>query len=297
MKRKFHKVGVLMGGPSAERPVSLRSGAAVANGLRACGYEVVEIDLETEEVNIPSGVEAVFIALHGTFGEDGKVQAVLCERGIPYTGAGAEASRVCFDKCLTKKMLDHSKVPTPEYEILRKGDRRTLSLPVVVKPPRQGSSIGVHIVFEESKWDSALADALSHDGEALVESFIAGAELTVGIVGDTVLPVIEIRAPQGFYDYDAKYTKGKTEYLVPAPISAGSEKNCRELALKTYNLLGCRDLGRVDFRMDSEGRLFVLEVNSIPGFTETSLLPKAARAAGIEFPALCDRIMNMASVH
>ena len=295
--RKFQKVGVLMGGPSAERPVSLRSGAAVAKGLRACGYEVVEIDLTTTTVDVPAGVEAVFIALHGEFGEDGGVQAFLRERGIPYTGAGPEASLVCFDKALSKKVFVEHELPTPAYEILKKGDSRTIPLPLVVKPVRQGSSIGVHMVFDEALWDFSLQDALKYDTEVIVESFIPGAELTVGVVGDAVLPVIEIRAPQGFYNYDAKYTQGKTEYLVPAPISAAQADRCGQLARKTFNVLGCRDLGRVDFRMDPEGGLFVLELNSIPGFTETSLLPKAARAAGIEFPELCDRIIRMASVH
>lgn len=286
-----------MGGPSSERDVSLRSGAAVANGLRQAGYEVVEVDVRSRALDLPPSIEAVFVALHGEFGEDGTVQALLRDRGIPYTGSGPESSRRCFDKVLSKKVFVENGIPTPAYEVLRAGGKRSLPLPVVVKPVRQGSSIGVHTVCEESAWIEALGDALSYEGEALVEAYIDGAELTVGVVGDAVLPVLEIRAPQGFYNYQAKYTKGVTEYLVPAPIPADSAERCREIAAATFRALGCQGMGRIDFRMDPAGGLFVLELNNIPGFTETSLLPKAARAMGIEFPELCDRILNMASVH
>jgi D-alanine-D-alanine ligase len=294
---KFSRVGVLMGGPSAERDVSLRSGAAVAKGLRARGYDVAEIILDSRSVNIPSGVEAVFIALHGEFGEDGGVQAILRELGIPYTGAGPEASRQCFDKTAAKRILEKSGVPTPRYQVWHRGERLTLRVPMVVKPARQGSSIGVHLVFRDDEVNAALEDALRYDDDVIVEDYIAGAELTVGIVGRMALPVIEIRAPAGFYNYDAKYTKGRTEYYVPAPIPEATAAACRDLALRTFDALDCRHLGRVDFRMDAQGRLFVLELNNIPGFTETSLLPKAAKAAGMDFPELCDRIMNMAEVH
>lgn len=286
-----------MGGPSSEREVSLRSGRAVAQGLRAAGYDVCEIVLEDREVNIPAGIDAVFIALHGEFGEDGGVQALLRERGIPYTGAGPEASRRCFDKIETKRVLMREGIPTARYEVLRVGERPSLRAPLVVKPARQGSSIGVHRVFTEQELLPALTDAWRYDREILVEEYISGSELTAGIVGDTLLPVIEVRAPEDFYNFDAKYTKGKTEYLVPAPIPETTARNCQDLAWRTFEALGCRDLARVDFRMDRQGHLFVLELNNIPGFTETSLLPKAAKAAGIEFPELCARIMNMASLH
>lgn len=295
--KKFKRVGVLMGGPSSEREVSLRSGAAIAGALRTRGYEVVEIDLKTTSVEIPAGVEAVFVALHGEFGEDGGVQAILRERKIAYTGSGPEASELAFDKVLSKKVFADHGIPTPKHEILGAGQRRTMPLPVVVKPVREGSSIGVHIVTDESRWLASYSDALLHGGEVLVESFIEGTELTVGLVGDQVLPVLEIRAPQGFYDYQAKYTKGVTEYLVPAPIPEERARTCQQLALRVFDALGCRDMARVDFRMNSKGELYVLELNSIPGFTETSLLPKAAKAAGIEFPELCDRILQMANVH
>ena len=286
-----------MGGPSSEREVSLNSGRAVAEALRSVGYDVAEIDLKGRELELPDGIEAVFVALHGEFGEDGQIQEILRTRGIPYTGSGPEASRRSFDKLLSKKTFVEKGIPTPKYEILRKGQGRSLPLPVVVKPIRQGSSIGVHIVSDEADWPAALEEALTHDGEVLVETFIAGRELTVGVVGGDVLPVLEIKAPDGFYNYTAKYTKGLTQYIVPADISVECAAECRRLALLTFQALDCKDMGRVDFRLAPGGDLFVLELNNIPGFTGTSLLPKAARAMGIEFPELCDRIISMACVH
>ncbi len=297
--KQFEHVAVLKGGPSSEREVSLRSGAAVAKGLRQAGYTVTEIDVTGRVIEIPAGIEAVFVALHGEFGEDGTVQAILRDRGIPYTGSNPESSRRAFDKQLSLRAFKAAGVPTPPGEILAAGQARSRPLPVVVKPLRQGSSYGVHRVFAEAEWAPALADALRYDGEVLVEQYIEGLELTVGIVGDQVLPVVEIRAPQGFYDYDAKYTyaQGQTEYLVPAPLASDRAAECRRLAGLAFQALGCAGMGRVDFRMNAAGELFALELNNIPGFTETSLLPKAARAAGIEFSELCDRIMRLARVH
>lgn len=296
MNRTFARVGVLMGGPSAEREVSLKSGAAVARGLREAGYQVAEIDLPGPELQLADDVEAVFIALHGAFGEDGTVQAMLAERGIPFTGSDAMASRAAFDKAATKRVLDREGIPTPPYQVLGNGDPRRLDFPLVVKPTLQGSSIGLHRLSDDTRWDEALADVRRYDGEVLVEAFIEGPELTVGLVGDTVLPVLEIRAPGGCYDYEAKYLSGQTEYLVPAPIPEPVAEACCRWARASFRALGCRGLARVDFMMDREGRLFVLEVNTIPGFTETSLLPKAAAAAGISFSELCTRIMESASV-
>jgi D-alanine-D-alanine ligase len=291
---KFRKVAVLKGGPSSEREVSLRSGAAVARGLTEAGYDVTEIDVKDSSLDLPAGTEAVFIALHGEFGEDGQVQALLETKGIPYTGSNAEASRASFDKLISRRLLAEHGVPIPAGEVLRAGDRRTQALPLVVKPPRQGSSIGVHRVFHEKDWAPALADALTFGREVLVEQFIPGRELTVGIVGRETLPVIEVLAPDGWYDYTAKYTRGRTEYQVPARMDASLEATCRELALRTFDALGCRGLGRVDIRATPDGHAYVLELNNIPGFTETSLLPKAAACTGLNFSALCDRIMSSA---
>ncbi|MFH0880864.1 MAG: D-alanine--D-alanine ligase [Lentisphaerota bacterium] len=297
MEKTFNKVAVLMGGPSSERDVSLRSGAAIAKGLRQAGYSVSEVDVTVRQLNVPEGIEAVFIALHGEFGEDGTVQDLLRQKGIPYTGSGPEASRLAFDKAASKKVLGKNNIPTPAWEILDHSHSRRIPVPLVVKPSRQGSSIGVHLVFEDGQWVAAFEDVLAYDREVLVEAYIDGHELTVGVVNGQVLPVIEIRAPDGFYNYNAKYSRGLTEYLVPAPLDEAVTRACQDYALRTFEVLGCAGMGRVDLRMNSKGELFVLELNSIPGFTETSLLPKAAAAAGISFPDLCDRILRSASVH
>ncbi|HIE11611.1 MAG TPA: D-alanine--D-alanine ligase [Kiritimatiellae bacterium] len=296
MKRRFQRVAVLMGGPSSEREVSRASGRAVAGGLRRAGYEVVEVDLEGRELVLPDQIEAVFIALHGEFGEDGTVQEVLEERAIPYTGSGPTASRAAFDKVISKRIFVSAGLPVAPYEVIRRPEERTLPLPVVIKPPRQGSSIGVHRVMRERDWQGAFEDTLRYDGEVIVEKFIQGRELTVGVVCDTVLDPIEIRAPRGEYSYHAKYTAGATEYLVPAPLEAEQAALLKAYGWRGFVALGCRGLGRMDMRMDDRGDVYVLEMNNIPGFTETSLLPKAARAAGIDFPELCARIMESAGL-
>jgi D-alanine-D-alanine ligase len=292
--RPFRQIAVLKGGFSAEREVSLESGAAVAQGLRDAGYAVTEIDVTSADFTIPAGIEAVFIALHGTFGEDGGAQARLEEIGIPYAGSGVEASRAAFDKLLTEACLRRAGIPVPHSETLRAGDPRTLPLPVAVKPPREGSSVGCHLVFEEADWDAALAEALTHDNEVLVQQFIPGREFTVGIVDGEALPVVEIIAADGWYDYAAKYKTDTTRYTVPAELSAEKTAAMQSLALQTFDVLGAHGFGRVDFRMNPEGGLFVLELNTIPGFTSHSLLPKAAAAAGTGFAALCDRIARTA---
>ncbi len=295
--KRFQRVAVLKGGPSSEREVSLRSGAAVAGGLRDAGYEVTEVDIH-RTLNLPETVEAVFIALHGEFGEDGQVQTLLEQRRIPYTGSSPQSSRTSFDKRLSKDVFRRAGIPTAPYEILGPDEPRTLQLPVVVKPPCQGSTIGVFRVMEEKDWDKAFRESLQHayDGKVLVESFIPGRELTVGIVGETVLPPIEILAPDGWYDYHAKYDKGQSRHLCPAPLDADTEARCRAIAMQTFRALKCRGLGRADFRLMEDGSLYVLELNNIPGFTETSLLPEAAQEAGISFSRLCEQIMEMAAL-
>jgi D-alanine-D-alanine ligase len=295
--QKFNKVAVLMGGPSSERAISLKSGAAVATGLRTAGYTVTEVDLRDRTLSLPSSIEAAFVALHGEFGEDGGVQRLLQDRGIPYTGSDPESSRAAFDKRLSKAIFTRAGIPSAAYEVIASPDQRSLPLPVVVKPPCQGSTIGIFKVSRESEWAGAFAESIRYDGEIIVEAFIPGREFTVGIVGDTALPVIEILAPEGWYDFDAKYTKGHSRHLCPAPLDPATAARCTTIALQTFKALGCRGLGRVDFRLDPQGNLFVLELNNIPGFTETSLLPEAALAAGIEFPELCRRIMEMAALN
>lgn len=293
--KKFHRIAVMYGGPSNERQVSLASGAAVAKALKSKGYEVVELDVPGRDIFLPAEIEAVFIAMHGTFGEDGELQTILARKGVPYTGSGPGASRLAFDKVASKKVFEKAGINTARYEVLKRGDARTLTLPVVVKPPREGSSVGLSCVKEEKEWAGALKKAFEVDSEVLVESFIEGRELTVGVVDDLVLPVVEIRPKGGLYDYQHKYTKGMTEYLCPAPLTDEENRLCQQLGWSTFNALGCRGLGRVDIRLTPDGAAFVLEMNTIPGFTETSLLPKAAKAAGIEFPDLCEKILNLAA--
>ncbi|NQU39182.1 MAG: D-alanine--D-alanine ligase [Lentisphaerae bacterium] len=284
---------VLKGGVSGERDVSLRSGAAVAGGLRAAGYSVTEIDVVDRGVVLPAETDAVFIALHGEFGEDGAVQAILDRSGVPYTGSGAASSRASFDKITTKERLQLAGIPTPPFEVLHGATLPSLPLPLVVKPACQGSTIGIHCVRREEDWAAACADAQRH-GRSLAERYIPGRELTVGVVGDEALPVGEIVAPDAWYDYEAKYTSGKTRYIFPAELDDATAARCHQLALETFRALDCRGLARVDFRMDRDGDPTVLEINTIPGFTETSLLPKAAAAAGISFPELCAMIVELA---
>jgi D-alanine-D-alanine ligase len=283
------KLAVLKGGPGSERDVSLRSGASVASALRSVGADVTEIEVIGTEVEIPAETELVFNLIHGTFGEDGYLQALLEERGIPYTGEGVKESRVAFDKILTKQALARAGVPTPRSEILKSGEKPTLPLPIVIKAPCQGSSVGVHLIHQASAIDPALADCLQHGDEILVEELVEGRELTVGVLGDQVLPVVEIRPLAGFYDYTNKYTKGATEYLVPAPLTEEETAAVQSVALAAVKALGLRVYSRVDVLLGRGGPT-VLEINTIPGMTETSLLPKAAAASGLDFSNLCCRI-------
>jgi D-alanine-D-alanine ligase len=297
MQKKFQNVAVLKGGFSAEREVSLESGAAIANGLRKAGYTVTEIDVTAPDFTVPSaGIEAVFIALHGTFGEDGGVQARLTELGLPYVGAGVDASRIAFDKILTEECLLKAGILVPESEVLCRDEEPSMEPPVAVKPPRQGSSVGCSLVFNESEWPLALADAWQYDEEIMVQRFIPGREFTVGVVDGQVLPIVEIVTAAGWYDYTAKYKVDTTRYVIPAELDDKTAARMQKTAMKTFEALGARGFGRVDFRMTPEGEQYVLELNTIPGFTSHSLLPKAAAVAGIEFSALCDRIMGTASL-
>ena len=292
--KRFRKVAVLKGGPSSEREVSLRSGAAVAKALRERGYEVAEVLVgEDSSFAVPPGTEVAFVAMHGHFGEDGTIQALLRKQGIPHTGSSPEASARAFDKSQSKPVIAAAGIPTPPFEFLRKGQKRTLPLPVVVKPVRQGSSVGVSRVFHEAEWPAALAAALGYDEIALVEEFIPGRELTVGVVGDVVLPVMEIVAPDGFFDYRAKYTAGVSQHVFPRDLSEATVRACQAAARATFRALGCSGMGRVDIRLRPDGQFFVLELNNIPGMTEISLLPDAARAHGWSFPELCEIILNM----
>ena len=290
------KVAVLYGGPSSEREVSLRSGAAVAKGLVAAGCKVSEVDVKGPDFALPRGIDVVFPVLHGTFGEDGKLQEVLERKGVPYVGSGVVASYNSFDKIHSKQVFMTEGIPTPAYEILLRGGARhfALKLPVFVKPAREGSSVGAHRVMKEQDIDAALADAFQYDEYVLVEEFIDGRELTVGFLGDDPLPIVEIKPLKGWYDYENKYTKGNTEYITPAELSPALTRAVQFASRRAYLSLGCRHLGRVDVLLAKDGTPHVLEVNTIPGFTETSLLPKAAKAAGIGFEQLCLRLVELA---
>ncbi len=294
---RYRKVAVLMGGVSSEREVSLRSGQAVVNGLREAGYDAAPVVLARAAVEgLPAGTEAVFLALHGGYGEDGGVQADLDRLGLPYTGSGAAASRLAMDKVATKRRLTTCGVPTPEYEVLTAGETSArLEPPLVVKPPRDGSSVGISLVRNAAEWPAALANARSLEQEVLVERFIAGREWTVGVVGNEALPAVEVRAAGGWYGFEAKYVSQNTQYLFPEDAADRETlARARELALATFKALGARGLGRVDFRVTDDGGLFVLELNSLPGFTASSLLPKAAARAGLSFSALCAKVMELA---
>jgi len=293
-QQRFSKVGVLKGGISSERKVSLESGSAIAQGLREGGYGVVEIDIESKDFRIPEGIEAVFIALHGCFGEDGEIQQRLAGMGIPFTGSGAESSRVSFDKVLTRERLEAGGIPVAKGEVVETADQRTIPVPLVVKPPREGSSVGCHLVFEEQDFKAAFEDASRFSADVLIEEYIPGRELTVGIVDGQVLPVVEIKPKAEWYSFEAKYESTDTGYFCPAELEPERAGQLQAIALKTFESLGAEGFGRVDFRLSPQNEPFVLELNAIPGFTATSLLPKAAEAAGIGFSELCCRIMELA---
>jgi len=281
------QVIVLAGGPGTEREVSLASGRAVTEALEGRCGSVELLDVPGEDVVLPAGVDLVFNVIHGTFGEDGAVQAILERIGVPYTGAGEASSRRAFDKIRSKEQFVASGVPSPAYQVVeaRPGAGTGLTLPVVIKPPREGSSVGVHIVREAEKLDEALADVARYAETALVEEFVEGKELTVSVLGEEALPIVHIQPRSGFYDMRNKYPwlspGGGTDYFCPADLPDGVTKEVQAQALRAHRAL---------VLLDGGDRPSVLEVNTIPGMTESSLLPKAAAAAGIPFPELCQRI-------
>ena len=290
--KSLHLV-VLMGGPGSEREVSLRSGAAVANALRQAGHRVSEVDVKGPDFELPDGSDLSINMIHGTFGEDGQIQAILDQRGVAYTGEGEAASRIAFDKLASKELFVRSGVPTPRSEVIAPGAKPSLPLPIVVKAPREGSSVGVHLVREAGQLEAALADCANLDREILIEELVEGRELTVGVVGDRALAVVEIQPHEGFYDYAHKYTKGASEYFCPAPLDAETTRLVQDTALAAHRALGLEVYSRVDILLHADGSPFVLEANTIPGMTETSLLPKAAAAAGTGFLALCQEIARL----
>lgn len=300
---KDTKIALLMGGPGSEREVSLVSGRAVADALRAYGFtHVTEIDVQDDHPTLPEDTELAYNVIHGTFGEDGGVQTYLEQLGIPYTGAGAASSRNCFDKIAAKRIMTAAGVPTPKGETLRPANGETMprhiAVPCVVKPPCEGSSVGVHIVRDAAELPAAIADAARYGDEVIVEEFIDGRELTVGIFNGRALPVIHICPRSGFYDLSNKYPwmnmGGKTDYICPADLPADVSARVQQAAEAAYKALGVEVYARVDVLLrESDGQPFVLEINTIPGMTGSSLLPKAAAAVGISYGQLCADIAEL----
>ena len=288
-----------MGGPGSERDVSMATGKGVVKALRSLGADVSEVDVKDAHFEMPADTELAFIAIHGTFGEDGQVQKILEERGVAYTGEGIAESELAFDKIRSKEAFREKGIPTPYWQIITLGQRPTIPIPFVIKAPRQGSTVGVHIIRNEREVDAAIADASTYDRELLVEKFIPGRELTIGVLGDQALPIIEIIPKGGFYDFTNKYpflnpsAGGGAEHVCPAHISDEQTRAIQELALRAHRSLGLRVYSRVDIMLPEEGEPSVLEINTIPGMTEASLLPEAAAVAGIGYPELCARIIEL----
>jgi len=331
------KIAVLLGGTSAERDVSLVTGVAISKALMELGHDVLPIDcafgdrlvdvnqvevdgtiketpvdfssrqveldrniFKTIQFLIRESVEMVYIGLHGGYGENGQLQALLEMAHIPYAGSNSLASALCMNKFFSKEIVQAHGVPTAPWKVIRKLENfeteccSGLRFPLVVKPGDQGSTVGLSIVKEKSQLMESLARALHFSSFALIEEYISGSELTVAVLGDQALPVIEIVPQSGFYDYESKYQSGKTEYIVPADIPQEVSRKVQSLALKAFRILGCEDYARVDFRLRDDGKLFFLEVNTLPGMTPTSLVPKAAKAVGMDFPTLIGKIVDMA---
>ncbi len=298
---RSRRVGVLYGGPSAEREVSLVSGKEVAGALQRRGYRAVSLidagaDLAAQLRK--RRIDVVFNALHGKIGEDGCVQGLLEVMGIPYTGSGVTASALCMDKVLVKQVLVRNRIPTPSYQVVSADETAAsrLPLPVVVKPRAEGSSIGVGIVRRQRDMAGAVREAWRFDRDALVERYVPGKEITVGLLNGEALGVTEIRPAKGFYDFNAKYTSGMATHIFPAPLPGPLYRRAMALATRVCRTLGCEGAPRVDFRISPERRLYVLEVNTLPGMTPLSLLPEIAAGVGIGFEDLVERILDGAAL-
>lgn len=304
----FGRIGVLMGGVSSERAISLKSGQAIAQALERQGYQVVALDIDRgtpdkiAEMILRTKIDSAFIALHGRLGEDGTIQQILEQAHIPYTGSGVDSSRKAMNKAIAQKIFKENNIRVPTYVSVAKGETVTIedvlialgSYPIVVKPANEGSSIGISIVHSRKTFETALDRAWQYDNVLMLEQYIEGREMTVGILNQTALPVVEICPTKKFFDYEAKYIKGLTDYIVPARISESLAREIQDIALRAHNVLGCSDLSRVDFMLDKSNLPYVLEINTIPGFTSTSLLPKAAAVKGINFDQLCVHLMELA---
>jgi D-alanine-D-alanine ligase len=288
-----------MGGPGSEREVSLATARGVAKALRSLGAEVLEIDVRNENFRLPDDIDLAFITIHGTFGEDGQIQKILEDRGIAYTGDNASASEIAWDKIRTKEKFQEHGVATPAWEVIHAGQKPTIPVPLVVKPAREGSTVGIVIVKTREQLEPAIAEASKYDRELLIEKFVSGRELTIGILGDQALPIIEIIPKGGFYDFNNKYpflnpqAGGGAKHVCPANIDAEKTNEVQQLALRAFRAAGLQVYGRVDVILPDNEPATVLEVNTIPGMTEASLLPEAASAAGISYTDLCARIIAL----
>lgn len=301
------RVAVLLGGRSAEREVSLNSGAQVSSALETAGFEVVRIDAGDEDFAaqlVEAQADVVFIALHGRFGEDGTVQG-LCELlELPYTGSGVLASALAMDKVMSKLFFTQAGLATPDYVVLTRGDlygvdaiAGNLGSKVVVKPACEGSSVGMTIVHDETELPDAIEKAFQCDRQVLVERFVAGTEVTVAVMGNqdpVALPTLQIEPVNEFYDYDSKYVPGMSRHIIPARVPEAAAEECQRLAVQAHKTLGCEGLTRADTIVEPNGDVWLLEVNTVPGMTSTSLVPDAARAHGIEFPELCRMVVELA---
>ena len=297
-------IGVLYGGPSAEREVSLESGKNVAAALEEAGHSVKRVIVNAGfnlETALALDIDVAFLALHGEFGEDGQIQSILDEAGIPYTGSGPDASALAFDKILSKRAYERANVPTAAWmsldreEYQRSGDNGLdIFPPVVAKPATCGSSLGVTIVRQYDQVGNAVERAFRYGESVLIERFVEGREFTVAVLGTEALPVIELKTTAEFYDYDAKYKSEDTQYMCPAQISDELALKARKYALAAHHALGCEDLSRTDMILDRNGMWWVLETNTLPGMTSHSLLPKAAKARGISFTQLCENLLERA---
>jgi D-alanine-D-alanine ligase len=292
-------IAVLMGGPGSERKVSLKTGEGVVNALRSLGAQVTPVDVTGADFPLPPGTQLAFNVIHGTFGEDGQVQRELEKRGVAYTGEGVRGSELAIDKIATKKRLIERGVPTAKFEIIRDGAKPSLPVPLVLKAPKEGSSVGIYIVKDPAQLATSLPEAWKFGRELLVEQFVAGRELTVGIVGDVALPVIEIVAKKDFYNFDNKYpwmnpgASPGADHFCPAPLPPEVTARVQAAGIAAHRALDLEVYSRVDILLNDAGEPFVLEVNTIPGMTPTSLLPEAAAAVGISYAELCRRIAEL----
>ena len=301
-------ISILYGGASTEHRISLQTGLAVAEAIKGI-YNLKMVNLEKEISQSPHnllGADLVFNALHGGDGENGTIQAYLDLHHISYTGSGSKASKIAMDKNISKLIVKSLNIPTPNWILIKKDSHAGLKLhnyktsvftyPYVVKPSNEGSTYGLSIVHDESELPDAIGLAGEYSDEILIEEYIPGRELTVGILGNTSLPIVEIKPDHDLFDFECKYTKGMSEYMIPAELSDSLVRKLSKDTLKIYNTIGCRHYARADFRLNEKNEYYFLEINTLPGMTSTSLFPKAANAAGLEFPDLIDTIIRIATL-